>query len=371
MATDPTSYLSPYTISGGMNFGSAAGLGDYQGAYQNALNLNQQLYNNILGGYQGLTNSVLGNIQGVAAGQEQNINDIYAQQQGAATQNLISKGLGNTTVASSVARGIGLDKTKALNNLQSQIASLYANTQSQLGQGMLNWMNSVAAPYPNPQAYMQYAMNQGMLNAMKRGIGTNQFGGLGGGGYRVVGSMPPLRGAGSMWDMGGGTSGYAGGFGLPAYSNRPPQTISFGAGGGGSWDDYSNYGNAWDFGPQNQTPNLFGQAANAIGGYLGSYGGSLFDTLNSDFGANAAGQDAFGYGYGLGGQLGNALGSYFGGGQPAGAGGAAGVYGGTSPAAPADNYDYYNQDQFVGPIYDQSYSQPTYDYSQEDYESVE
>lgn len=143
---------NPYQIGGPINFGSPAS--GYQSAYANALSINQQNYNNILAGYTGLTNSVLSNLQGQGAAEQQQITDQYAQSQGAANQSLISKGLGNTTVASSVNRGIQADKAKAQVQLAGQVSGQYAQYQSMLGQAQLGFMNSVSAPYPQASQYV-------------------------------------------------------------------------------------------------------------------------------------------------------------------------------------------------------------------------
>ncbi len=154
---------SPYSIAGNLPFGSGGGemfaaagnpaaLGQaYQSAYNTALGQNQANYNNILqgyqqtignqttaqqaitGGYTNLYNDVMGRIQGVDQSQRLDIQDQYAQQQGQASQDLINRGLGNTTVQQSVNRGIALDRMKANIALSNQMAQLQANYASNIG----------------------------------------------------------------------------------------------------------------------------------------------------------------------------------------------------------------------------------------------
>lgn len=171
-------------IAGGLNFnpsgagnpylgilaGPAGLAAQYGQSYNNSLQANQQNYNNILGGYQTVMNNVGntlgqgGTPWGVAAPAAQAINDVYHQQAGGAFQNSINRGLGNTTAASASQRGAALDANKAYAGLGSQLASTYAGYEANLGQGQLNFMNSVNIPYPNGQdystLYQQYGAQQ-------------------------------------------------------------------------------------------------------------------------------------------------------------------------------------------------------------------
>lgn len=197
------SNLSPYQISGALNFGSAPAAGDYQSAYANALKINQSNYSNILAGYQGLTGSVLGNIKDVGKAQDQAIQDTYAAQQGHATQGLISRGLGNTTIQNAVSRGMLSDREKARTGLASNMAQLYAGYQANLGSQQLGFMNSVSAPYPNADSYNRLYEMQGRLGAQNRGLGM----GVARPNVPGSGGSLPARSFGGMGGVGGGMGG--------------------------------------------------------------------------------------------------------------------------------------------------------------------
>lgn len=149
---------TPLLISGQGGLGSVpAGLGGFQHAYENMLNVANQTYSNVMSGFQGalahqqqaqqgviqgyadLERRVMDTIRGVEAPQRQAIADMYAQELGLANQALASAGLGNTTVRSSVSRGVLADRAKRENELAGQLAQLYAGTQSQLGQASLGY----------------------------------------------------------------------------------------------------------------------------------------------------------------------------------------------------------------------------------------
>ena len=200
---------------------------DYANAYQSSLAMNQTNYNNILSGYSSLMssqqaaeapitagygqleNQVMGTIQGITASQQQAIKDVYAQQSGAASQQMINSGLGNSTVQQSVQRGLTLDEQKAQVALANQQAQLTAGYQSNLGLAglnwqqqalgqntglgvqQLNWMNSVNATYPNAGMYAQLAQGYGAMQAAQQARGM-----LGGGSgltgtYGATGFTPP------------------------------------------------------------------------------------------------------------------------------------------------------------------------------------
>lgn len=203
-------------IGGGLPWNAGGASGDYATAYNSALQMNQSNYNNILAGYQqtlaqqvgaqqaigsgytNLYNDVLGRVQGTNDANMQGINDSYAQQQGSASQSLINRGLGNTTIQSSVTRGIEADRAKAITQSQNGFAQLMAGYQSNLGQAglgyqanaaaqnvatqqrQLDFMNSVQAQYPDAGQYAQLAQMKASQAAASRPGG---MGGAGGGGY--------------------------------------------------------------------------------------------------------------------------------------------------------------------------------------------
>lgn len=224
---------------GAMNYNNQLGQA-ISGGYQQTMANQNQAQNQIQAGYGNLQQSVLGGIAGIGASQSQAIRDAYAQQSGAASQGLISRGLGNTTVADSVQRGLTLDKSKADIALANQIAGLQAGYQTNIGMAGLNfgnqanmqntalanqqlgWMNSVNAPYPNAGMYGQLAQQYGAsqqqnrlldaLSAARGGAGGGQRG-IGIGSYVPAGGGFPQRN-----DFGGSVSAAPGGGGPGAYN---------------------------------------------------------------------------------------------------------------------------------------------------------
>jgi hypothetical protein len=240
----------------------------YANAYNSALAVNSSNYTNILAGYQqtraqqvaaqdaiaggytGLYNDVIGQLGQQGAGQRAMINRDYAAQLGRQSQQLIDRGLGNSTIQSSVERGLEFDRALAGNQLNEQVARQYADYASRLGLAgldyrdranmqntqlagrQMDWMNSVMAPYPDAGVYAQLAQQYGMAEEAKRNREQMAAGGgrqtmpagMSGGLSGVYGTHFP-RGfsggeAGGAVQVGGGGGGYgnvAGGIG--AYVN--------------------------------------------------------------------------------------------------------------------------------------------------------
>lgn len=282
----------------------------YQQAYNNALQMNQSNYNNILqgyqqalsahtsaqqaiqGGYNDLYNQVLGKLEGQGQATARRINDSSAQFLAAQTQGLTDKGLGNTTITSSVGRGVEADRQQRLQENDESVAKMMADYMSNLGtrrlegsrQGQdsitglalnqLGFMNSVQAKYPN---FSDYA---GLAQQAAAGQGSGAGGGAyGGGSFAGGGGAGPkigyTPGAGPYYGSGGMSPGFTGtGGGYNAFA--------VGAGGGG-------YG---DFGG-----NPFDKAAVGAGVY-----GDSQAKLPVDYGSfySGAGRNTFGGGGGYG-----------------------------------------------------------------------
>lgn len=322
MASLGSNYANAYNASLRMN---EANYGNILKGYQDSLQQLQDSQNAITQGYGGLTQQVMGNLNNIEASQKQAILDQYAQAGGHATQSLTSRGLGNTTVADSVRRGLEYDRAKAETGLANQMAGLRAGYQQNLGmadlayrnqaamqnaglaQAQLQWMNSVNAGYPNAGLYGQLASQFGQTQqanadrdlmkaqaARMPGAGSVGGGGLTLGGGRgffnqtqpVPGSTPALQG------VGGGPNpyarltsqyipGYTGG-GIDTMNRAAEMNYGLGALGGA----YAGYQDAASQGPQPQNSTDFGALLGGAGGYMAAspYGGTPDYNSQDDYG---------------------------------------------------------------------------------------
>lgn len=249
---------------------------NYTNSYLGALNLNANLfggiqtgyealrsqldkqYSDISGGYSKLYGDVLGKIAGTNQTNLQDINTQYAARQGEATQQMVNRGLGNSTVVQNMQRAIEMDRSRARTASENQFAQLQAQymnnigqsglqaqqqgaqLSSQLGQNQLNWLNTIQAPYPQASMYQDLAKmygaqlqgqqdRQAMQQLMPQGGGgTFSRGGVGGVVSGAGGNTLP-------WGpkMNYGTGLYGGSPSNSGYST----TDLFGGygGGGGAW----------------------------------------------------------------------------------------------------------------------------------------
>lgn len=218
-----------------------------QTGYANLRSEADQIYNNIFTNMNARYGDVLGRIAGTNTS---NINDIgrNAQaQSGAASQQMVSRGLGNTTVQQNMQRAIEADRARETTRSNEAFANLEAGyadriwgdrTQAQqakaammagLGTQQLGAMERVNIAYPDANAYMGLAQMYGAnaqaqenRKAMQGGIGGMRQQSLASGGYSSSPSPfgSKFFGGGGDWtDSGGGSYGWG----------------SSGGGGGGSW----------------------------------------------------------------------------------------------------------------------------------------
>lgn len=288
---------------------------NYASGYQSALDMNKANYSNILSGYQGalrsqqaaqasigagyagLTSSVLGGIQNIGNAQSQAITDRYRSEGGKANQQLIDRGLGNTTVQSAVTRGNEYDREKAQNLNTEAMAGLRAQYGSQLGLAdlaqqresyqnntgllgrQLDWMNSVNAKYPDASLYSGMLQQAGQKGGS--GGGPNNLSGGGGGtpglGYSPR-PVPANYASGEAPGAYGGIGGFGGGspYSSPYGSNQPDPSWQPGG---------SNYGG--DYGGMPAAPMqgfgaaIYGGAQAAMGAFGGMAG--YGQTSGSDY----------------------------------------------------------------------------------------
>lgn len=167
--------------------------------YQNALAGQQKRSQRIAQGYNQLQAGVLGQLQGAGNARSQQIADYYTAQAGQQNQSLINRGLGNTTVASSVGRGLAYDQTKAQTALSNDVAQNFAKYQSELGLAGLGYRgqaNQQRTGLLNAQLGYQGDWQKALLGAGMQGASlANQF------------SMAGARGGGGANDVRGASAG--------------------------------------------------------------------------------------------------------------------------------------------------------------------
>lgn len=232
----------------------------YNSAYQNYIGLNQQLYNNYvnnlntqLQGYRNLQSNVMNRLRGGNKANLQDIADKYAAMSGQQSQQMIDRGLGNTTIQQSIQRGIAQDRTKETTRSRNMYSQLMAQTQSQLGlaglgaygHGLDMLLTQVSAPPPDAGMYAQLAQMKAM--------------------GRLPGMLPGMPGPGVPNSPIGGA--------IPQGLFAP----SYGAEGGGGGGGYSIFDMPSTYGQRSVVPASYGAAFQSGAGVGGNIYGGMDD----------------------------------------------------------------------------------------------
>lgn len=262
---------NPFVQAGNMN--ASDPWGSYNSAYGAAAATNNNLYQQAMAGYAqmiaqanaaqqannrgwvGLQRQVVRGLRGSNRANIQDIADKYTALSGQFSQQMIDRGLGNTTVQQSMQRGVTADWMKERTRSQGEYAQRIADAQTRIGSSRLDaqqrgigmmsgiqgdqmrYLAAIQAPYPDP----------GMYAAM-----ASQMSGGGGGAYGMgmagpspgvgpIGGYAPRYGGGAPLDFqGGGTysegfGGWATGYGGPPTGAGYDQLAMMNGGGGYSF----------------------------------------------------------------------------------------------------------------------------------------
>jgi hypothetical protein len=139
-------YNQQLDVLSGLNANQDRNLGALSGLYGNMTGQYAQGANNVMGQYNQAYNDWASNSANVGRGYDNlnsdlqsrnnllgqteatNIDERFARQQASADQDLINRGLGNTTVRSSVNRGIGYDQSRAQTALAQDVNAIRNQT---------------------------------------------------------------------------------------------------------------------------------------------------------------------------------------------------------------------------------------------------
>lgn len=229
-------------------------------SYQRQLGLIDASNQSIQSAYTQLLNQLIGGVAGTEGPARQAIYDDYLRNLGRQGQDLVSRGLTNTTVKDSVERGVLSDKWRRDNELSASMAQLVANYESQIGLAGLGAQRE--AQQQRNALEFQYAQLRQQAEQYQRGLEQQ---------YRLA-----MLGGGGGGRGGGGGGGGGGRQQLPELNRNANPAFgalipeggyanNFGFGGGGYYGPAPNYG---------QTLDLWGGGnfSDASGTYFGGLG---------------------------------------------------------------------------------------------------
>lgn len=151
----------------------------WQQAYDQAKQANEARYQDILGGYQQRYQRGMDMLSGLGQQQARDINELYDQQAGQQSQDLIGRGLGNSTVMQTMQTGNNRERNADLQRLNDSVRQQAMQTDSGLSGDELQFMERRNDQYPDYNLMASLAQGMG---AAGYGAGGG-FGGGGGGGY--------------------------------------------------------------------------------------------------------------------------------------------------------------------------------------------
>lgn len=152
----------------------------WQQAYDQAKQANEARYQDILGGYQQRYQRGMDMLSGLGQQQARDINELYDQQAGQQSQDLIGRGLGNSTVMQTMQTGNNRERNADLARLNDQVRQQALQADSGLSADELQFMERRNDQYPDYGLMAQLA--QGMGAAGYGAGGGSGGGGFGGGG---------------------------------------------------------------------------------------------------------------------------------------------------------------------------------------------
>lgn len=123
----------------GQQYGQTAN--NVLGGYHDLLNAQTQGYGNVGQGYNQLLNNQMSRLGLLGQTEATDLQQQYDQQHAKANQDLVNRGLGNTTIQQSTDRGIDFDKARALTNLAQNVAGQMNTTEMGAALPMLNQQN--------------------------------------------------------------------------------------------------------------------------------------------------------------------------------------------------------------------------------------
>lgn len=188
-------------------YGGAGGAGgnglfaQFQANQEAAKKANEQRYNDILDQRNSLYTRQMGQLDRFSDQETKDINTRFDQRQAQGTQDLISRGLGNTTVTSAISRGINQDREADLRRLGDLTNQRRMTADQGLTEDKLQFMERRTDSYPDQNLLAQLALKSG-----QGGMSGSGSGSVTGGAPGAAGSYGGAFGATSF---GGGTQGTA------------------------------------------------------------------------------------------------------------------------------------------------------------------
>lgn len=217
--------------------------------------------------WRGLLGNTLRGLRGANRSNLQDISDKYSAMSGAMSQQMIDRGLGNTTVQQSAQLGIAGQRARAATDSRNKFAQTIAGYKERiggaglqaemqnnsmlagLGKGQIDWLTGINIGYPERAQYEGGGGGGMFAGGGAPGLG---YGGSGNQMHQFASDAMPM-GYESGGGYGGGYQGWSNGYGGATW-NAAPSGGGEASGGGVNYTDlglgaqaYSGYSGGGDF----------------------------------------------------------------------------------------------------------------------------
>jgi len=179
---DTQQHVTNVNVGGGMGAGAGNIGNQFQSALNNARQANEARYQDILNGYQQRYQRGLGMLSGLGQQEGRDINELYDSQGAKINQDLIGRGLGNSSVIATMAMGNNRERNADLGRLNDRVRQQAMTTDAGLSGDELQFMERRNDVGPD----------LGLLAQLAQGMGAAGYGQGGGGGGGMGGYMPPM-----------------------------------------------------------------------------------------------------------------------------------------------------------------------------------
>jgi hypothetical protein len=134
---------------------------EYDKAFNEAKQANEQRYNQIIGGYDTLYNDTMTGLEGMGDAARKDVNTGYNRAFSQSMQGLVNSGMANSTILPSVTLNNAGQRTNALNSLNEMLRREKLGYMNNITSNKLNFMERREDTYPDLNLYTSLMNNYG------------------------------------------------------------------------------------------------------------------------------------------------------------------------------------------------------------------
>lgn len=134
---------------------------EYEKAFNEAKQANEQRYGQILGGYESLYNDTMTGLEGMGDAARNDVNTGYNKAFSQSMQGLVNAGMANSTILPSVSLNNSRQRTDALNSLNETLRREKLGYMNNITNNKLNFMERREDTYPDLSLFTNLMNNYG------------------------------------------------------------------------------------------------------------------------------------------------------------------------------------------------------------------